>query len=58
MPDPHMREVENYTTPFLAMMFVIFFTALFTLWAMFGYVASLLSGLAVHLLIDRLPKRD
>ncbi len=58
MPDPHRREVEDFTKPFLAMMFLVLFTGLFVLWAAFGYVASLVSGLAMHFVIDRLPRRN
>jgi hypothetical protein len=52
------REVENYTMPFLVMAFVLLFMAMFTLWAIFNFAVSLVTGLVVHLAIDRLPIRD
>jgi hypothetical protein len=52
------REVEDYTKPFLVMAFVILFMGLFTIWAVFSFAVSLVSGLIVHLAIDRLPARD
>lgn len=56
---PHRpKPVENYTNPFLVMAGVVLFTALFMLWAFFGYVASLATSVLVHLAIDRLPRRD
>lgn len=54
----HPREAEDYTKPFLFMAFVILFMGLFTLWAIFNFAVSLISGLAVHLAIDRLPAKD
>lgn len=50
--------VEDYTRPFLVMAGLSLFMSLFTLWAVFGYLASLLTGLGVHLAIDRLSRRE
>ncbi|GFE63463.1 hypothetical protein [Litoreibacter roseus] len=53
-----IREVEDYTKPFLWMLCVLLFIGFITLWATFGYLASLLSGAVAHLFIGRLPRRD
>ncbi|MEM9432662.1 MAG: hypothetical protein AAGA12_01970 [Pseudomonadota bacterium] len=58
MPDRHIREVEDYTVPFLVAFCVLIFIGLFTLWAMFGYAVSLLSGYVMHRVIARLPRRS
>ena len=49
-----MREVENYTTPFLVSAFVVVFIALFTIWAVWGLLAA---GL-VSWVADRLMTVD
>ena len=50
--------VEDYTSAFLWMAGVTLFMALFTLWAAFGYVASLATALFVRAGIALLPRRD
>lgn len=52
------REAPNYTQAFLWMAGLSLFILLFTLWAIFGYIVSLISGWGVHLLINRLPRRS
>ena len=58
MRDEHPKEVEDFTKPFLVMFGLLLFMALFAIWAAFGYLVSLLSGLGVNALIDRLPRRS
>ena len=58
MSDREIREAPNYTQAFLVMAGVSLFIILFALWAIFGYIASLISGYGFHLLIGRLPKRS
>ena len=58
MSQHHPTPVEDYTTPFLVMFFVLVFMGLFTLWAVFGYMASLVTSYVLHLLIGRLPRRS
>jgi len=50
--------VENYTTPFLVMAFVVLFTGLFILWGTFGYGVALVASLFVHVILRQFPKRD
>jgi len=53
-----IREVEDYTMPFLVMAFVLLFMGLFALWAVFGYLVSLVTSLFVHAAIRAIPNRD
>ena len=50
--------VEDYTKPFLVMAYVVLFTGLVILWAAFGYVASLVTSLFLHILLRHVPRRD
>lgn len=58
MSQRQIREVENYTRPFLVSACVLLFMGLLTLWVTLGYFAALFSGLIVHMLIGRLPDRN
>ncbi len=50
--------VEDYTSAFLWMAGLILFMSLFTLWAIFGYLASLATALFVRAGIEFLPRRE
>lgn len=52
------RPVEDYTMPFLVMACVILFMGFIAIWAVFNFGTALVSGLMVHLVIERLPVRD
>ena len=56
--DHNSREVEDYTKPFLVMACVLLFIVMFAVWAIFNFAISLITGLIVHLAIERLPERD
>ena len=53
-----IREVEDYTRPFLVSACVLLFMGLLTLWATLGYFAALISGLFINMLIGRIPDRN
>lgn len=57
MRDSHPKEVEDYTKPFLVMFGLLLFMALFAIWAAFGYAVSLLSGVGLNALINKMPRR-
>ncbi|WP_281857106.1 hypothetical protein [Litoreibacter halocynthiae] len=50
--------VEDYTKPFLVMAYVVLFSGLFILWAAFGYAISLLTSLFLHVILQKIPRRD
>ncbi|RLJ60487.1 hypothetical protein BCF46_0688 [Litoreibacter meonggei] len=50
--------VEDFTKPFLVMAYVVLFTGLFILWAAFGYAISLLTSLFLHVLLQKVPRRE
>ena len=50
--------VEDFTKPFLVCFGVLTFTGLFTIWALFGYLASLASGWFTDRIISRIPRRN
>lgn len=52
-----IKPVEDFTNAFLVMAGLLLFMGLFAVWAIFGYVVSLLSGFGMHLLIKRIPRR-
>lgn len=57
MADRQIREVENYTRPFLVMAFVNLFNGFFMLWAFFGMAAVLPVAFVVHVAIQWLEQR-
>jgi hypothetical protein len=56
--DNHPSRVEDYTLPFLVTFFVLIFTGMCTLWAVYNFAVALTLGILVHLLIDRIPVRN
>ena len=58
MPEQHIpRRVEDYTTPFLVSLGVLFFMALFAIWASFGYLTAILIGWGVDSLLKNRAAR-
>ncbi len=49
---------ENYTTPFLWSAGLVVFLFLFTLWAAYGYLVSLITAGFLRAGISMLPRRD
>lgn len=52
----HPKPVENYTNTCLVLFCVLIFMALMTIWAAFGYFASIITGFFAHLAMRRLPR--
>ena len=51
MREHPVKPVENYTNPFLATAFVLLFSTLFALWAVFGMIPALVFAVGLNTLI-------